>query len=180
MLGGIHTHKALLCVEYYEISTKFIHDLRLAHTKPEEVFRILPKYTINTNKEANNRPIDAEYFHQYVGLFDQEENVKYKYFNLHTLDVTLDEEFKAIGVDEFFKDLDFLKLLSNFTPEPDENISKFVFSNCNYFIVELVYDVSYDREGGYDCETSYDIIGYLDNNLNTVYFNGKDTKAESN
>jgi hypothetical protein len=171
MRAGIHKIKTLLGVELFEISNNFIHAIREKHPRPEQVFNFLPKYTINTNKEAHNQVVQAEWYHQFVGCFhDEPKNDKYLYFNIETLDATLREEISNVGIEDLLKDLDFKKILSNFTPENEENLSHFCFPHCNFLIVELTYETSYDHEGGYDCDMSFDVVGYFDSDLNAIYF----------
>jgi hypothetical protein len=79
---GISKIRCLLGVELFEISDKYIMELRQAHHNAKEVFDILPEYTINTNEGANNQPIITKYFHQFMGLGDTDSE-KYLYFNLH-------------------------------------------------------------------------------------------------
>jgi len=162
--------KSLFGVELYEISTNFIYKLREAHPRPDLAFNYLPEFTINTDEGANNRIIQADYFHQFVGLFENQENEKYLYFNLETLDATLNEEIKNVGIEELFKDFDFKKILSNFRPEIEESLSNFALPTCHYLIVEITYDVSYDHEGGYDCDLIIDILGYLNQDMQVIYF----------
>lgn len=53
------TVKALLGVELFEFPENFIYELRQKQKKQNKVFKYLPKYTINTNKDANGRPVEA-------------------------------------------------------------------------------------------------------------------------
>jgi len=167
-------HKCLLGVEVFEISDKYIHALRKAQeSNPERVFDVLPEYTINVNEGAQvkNGLIVARYYHQFVGMFEGKAE-KYLYFNLHTLDSQLDYEFSQCGKEEFFKDLDFKKILSYFTPQNCEDISHFAIPRENYLIVELTYTSSYDNySGATEYEMEADITGYLNGNLEPIYFN---------
>jgi hypothetical protein len=175
IMEGRSTIKCLLGVKLYEISEKFMYDLRQKHKNPEEVFKFLPRYTVNTNKEAHNSPVIAEYYHQFVGHFNNpnhENNEKYLYFDLETLDRHLENEIDESGVD-VFQDFDFKKIFlqSRFIPHTEDDLSKFVFPSTDYLIVEITYDSSYDYySGGYDCDIEYDITGYLNGNLEAVYF----------
>lgn len=172
MYGGETKIKTLLSVNLYEISTKFIYDLRNAHPDSERLFKFLPKYTINTNKNANNRIIYAQDFHQFVGFSENEENIKYLYFNFEAIDECLKEEIDNAGIENLFKDLDIKNILSNFTPENEKCLTNFSISRRKYLIVEITYDVTYDHiGGGSECDTYVDIVGYLDDNMNVKYFN---------
>lgn len=172
MREGIHKHLALLGVELFEISEKFIYNLRQSHPRPEKVFDYLPTYTTNSNDKQHNQPVLADAYHQFVGMFQNDnKNDKYLYFNLNTLDKTLEEEIANAGVEDLFKDFDFKKILSNFTPQFEGDISNFVFPFCNYLVIEMTYITSYDGySGGYDCDMELDIIGYLNNNLEIIKF----------
>ena len=173
-MEGRSTIKCLLGVNFYEISEKYLYDLRQKHKNPEKIFDFLPKYTTNTNKEAHNQPVRAEYYHQFAGHFlnpNHEKNEKYLYFDLQTLDRQLDEEIANSGADDLFDDFDFKKILSNFVPHTEDDLSKFVFPRAEYLIVEITYDVSYDYySGGYDCDREVDITGYLNGNLEPILF----------
>lgn len=167
MKEGTSKHLALLAVELYEISERFIYELREKQHQSQDVFNYLPEYTINKNKTANNQPIPAEYYHQFVGDFEPKgDGDKYLYFNLRTQDAVLQEEFSNSGIEDLFTDFDFEKLLSNFIPEPETNISGFVIPKTHYLVVELTYITSYDHySGGYEGELEIDVIGYLDHTL---------------
>jgi hypothetical protein len=170
------TIKCLLGVKLYEISEKFMYHIRrLKHKNPEKVFKFLPRYTINTNKEAHNQPIIAEYYHQFVGHFNNpnhEDNEKYLYFDLETLDRNLEVEIDDNGV-EIFQDFNFKKIFSQaeFIPHTEDDLFKFVFPVTRYLIIEITYETLYDYySGGYDCDVEMDIVGYLDENFQSVYF----------
>ena len=171
MREGISKHLALLAVELYEISDEFIYELREKQHPRQDVFERLPEFTINKNEGGCNQPIPAKYYHQFVGALKPDKNEKYLYFNLATLDSLLDEEISQGGIDDLFQGFDFEKFLSKFAPEPEGNISKFVFPTTHYLIVELIYTTNYDHySGGYDCDMDVDIVGYLDNNLQRTPF----------
>jgi len=171
-MEGISKIKCLLGVELYEISDKFIYNLRTAQKHRQNVFDYLPKYVLNTNAGQHNQPVTAEYHHQFVGLFSNDTTNDYHlYFSLETLDYTLEEEISNVGIEDLFKKFDFLKLLAKFVPQSEDDLSKFVFPRMNYLIVEITYDVTYDHDGGYDCDMDIDISGYLNDKLEPTYFN---------
>jgi len=172
MIGeGISKEKCLLAVELYNVSDKYIYNLREKQQHRRDVFEYLPTYTVNTNKGQHNQPMIADSFLQFAGNFKEHDDVNYLMFNLHTLDHQLEEEISNAGIEDLFKKLDFVKILSNFVPQSEDDLSKGVFPKVNYLIVEITYDVSYDGyNGGYDCDTDVDIIGYLGYNLKSTYF----------
>jgi len=166
MREGTSKHLALLAVELYEISEEFIYNLREAQHPRQDVFEHLPEFTINKNEGANNQPIVAKYYHQFVGALRPEKKEKYLYFNLSTQDNILHEEISNSGMEDLFQGFDFEKLLSKFKPEPEKKISGFVIPHIYYLVVELVYTTSQDHySGGYDCDMDIDVVGYLDYNL---------------
>ena len=173
MREGTTKYLTLLGVELYEISEKLIYDLRNSEPrKPENVFKHLPEYTINTNSGANNKPILAENFHQFIGfnLNENKDKEKYLYFNLKTADALLQEEIDNDGID-LFKNFNFKHLFRFFKPEPEENFRNFRIPITNYLVVELTYIVSYDHySGGYDCEMELDVVGFLNPMLQIQYF----------
>lgn len=171
MENGMTTLKTLMGVELYEISNNYIFKLREKQKNHNYVFNYLPKYTINTNETANNRPILAENFHQWVGSFLQEKSEKYLYFNLKTLDNNLQQEIDNSGIEDLFKIFDFKKILSFFTPHTEDDLSKFLVPTTYYLVIEITYDSSYDGfNGEYECDVIVDIIGYLNSNLEIYYF----------
>lgn len=172
MREGTSKYLALLGIELYEITERFIFELREKQHVAQDVFCYLPKYTINKNETAKRQPIEARYYHQFVGSLEPNgDGEKYLYFNLHTQDTVLAEEISNSGIEDLFNDLDFEKLLSAFKPEPQENLTKFVFPTTHYLVVEITYITSYDHfGGGYDCDMEIDIVGYLDHNLQRQKF----------
>ena len=171
MLGtGYSKEKCLLAVELYNISDKYINELRDVQEHRRDVFTYLPLYTINTNKGQCNQPMNADCFLQFAGNFREHDEATYLMFNLHTLDRQLEEEISQSGIEDLFKKFDFVKILSNFVPQSEDELSKGAFPKVNYLIVEITYNVSYDFEGGYDCDIDVDITGYLDNELQAKYF----------
>jgi hypothetical protein len=173
MREGTTKHLVLLGIELYEISEKLIYDLRNSEPrKPENVFKHLPEYTINTNPGANNKPILAENFHQFIGfnLNENKDKEKYLYFNLKTADALLQEEIDNDGID-LFKNFNFKHLFRFFKPEPEENFRNLRIPITNYLVVELTYLTSYDHySGGYDCDMEIDVVGYLNSMLQIQYF----------
>jgi hypothetical protein len=172
MREGIHKIKALLGIELFEISNNFMYKLRNSHPDPDDVFDFIPKYTINTNQEQHHQPMLAEYYMQFIGIVESESyNTKFLCFNVVPIDATLKEEIDNAGVEDLFKSFDFKKILSNFTPQCEDDISNFVFPHMSYLVIEMTYDVTYDHYGGgYDCEMELDIIGYLNNDLEQIKF----------
>ncbi len=172
MREGIHKIKALLGIELFEISNNFIFKLRESRPDPEWVFEMLPKYTVNTNPGQHHQPMLAEYYMQFIGTVKSESyNTKFLCFNVIPIDATLKEEIDNAGVEDLFKSFDFKKILSNFIPQCEDDISNFVFPHMNYLVVEMTYDVTYDHySGGYDCEMELNIIGYLNNDLEQIKF----------
>jgi len=171
MKEGKSVYKSLLGVELYEISNNYIYRLRNSHRDPDEVFEFLPEFTINTNNDGNNKIMPARYFHQYTGMIEESDNKKFLFFNLKTVDANLLEEISQAGIEDLFKNIDFKSILSNFIANTEEDHAKFVFPHTNYVVVETTYITSYDHySGGYDCDSSYDIIGYVDDEMNFKSF----------
>lgn len=167
MREGTSKHLALLAIELYEISEKFIYELREKQHESQNVFKYLPEYTINKNARANNRPIPATHYHQFSGtLIPDDDDTKHLFFNLNTQDSVLSEEISNSGIDDLFSGFNFEKLLSKFTPQTDDDLKKFVFPKTHYLVVELTYITSQDNySGGYDFDMDIDVVGYLDHNL---------------
>lgn len=163
--------RTIFGVEYYEISNNYIYELRLKNNRqPERVFSILPRFTINTNKDANNRLIEASYFLQFIG-FDKNDE-KYSFIDVQTFDNTLKEEINNTGVDEFFKNIDFKKLLEKIEPQTEEDMKAYQLSNTHFFIGEIEYFWSKNFETGYNelVDMKFNVIGYLDSNMNVNFF----------
>lgn len=179
-MAGISKVRCLLGVNLFEISNKYINELRLAHKNASEVFKILPTYTINLNETANRQPIIAEYYHQFIGLEgDDDKKVKHLYFNLKTIDEQLQEEISNVGAEDLFKDFDFKEILSRFTPLTDDDLKNYIFPQMHYLVIEIIYTTIQDyHSGAWEGEMELDIIGYLDYNLKFKDFNetSKDLK----
>ena len=164
-------YQALLGVEVFEISNEFIYKLHQKQHSRQDVFKYLPEYTINTHKEAAKQPIRAEHFHQFIGTLKPDNEEKYLYFNLKTLDSVLQEEIDQSGIECLFGQFNFEKMLNNFEPQHGEDIKNFVFPKTNYLVIETTYVTSIDYySGGYYCDMDIDIIGYLNNKHQIQYF----------
>lgn len=160
--------KCLLSVELFELSSNYINEIRKKHKRDDEVFELLPEFTLR----GDNHIIIAEYYLQFIGLEEVENPTKYLMFNLHTLDHQLDYEISQTGMEDLLKEIDFKNILSKFVPQSDDDMSKFAFPETNYLIVELTYNTYYDNySGATEGEMEIDITGYLNGNLEAVYFN---------
>lgn len=173
---GISKHRTIFGVVWYELSNDYIFELRHRNImNRDRVFDILPKYTINTNSGANNRLIDASYFLQFIGLdIDKKPDNVFSFINILPFDSILTDEINDIGVDEFFKNIDFKKLLlqSNIKSQNDDDFKAHQMPAVKFFIGEIQYTWSKDIESGYDelDDINLDVIGYLDNNMNSIFF----------
>lgn len=164
--------RAILNVELYEISENYIRELRDNYQNPKMVFSILPSYTINKNKGANNDLIEADYYLQFIGLFKETTDKKYIFVNLFTSDSLLNYEISQSGLTDLFKGIDFEKLLSVFTPRTDNDIKRHTIPSSDYLVVELTYINSQDYySGGWECDLEVDIIGYLNKKMEIQYYN---------
>lgn len=176
MREGVSKHRCLLGVQLYELSTNYMYEIREKQKNANRIFEgsLLPEYTINTNKEANNRPIKTDYFLQFVGVFkpeNYEANIKYSLFDVNTLDQLLDYEISNSGFDDLFKECDFKKLLSVFKPNTDEDMKHMAIPTTNYLVVEIIYTTTQDfYSGGWECESEIDVIGYLDSQMQLKKF----------
>jgi hypothetical protein len=149
-----------MSVELHEISENFIAELWKVHNNHKEVFDHLPEYSLR----GDGHLCDAGQYLQFVGQEEVREPQKIIFINIYPVDHQLDYEFGESGIVELFKDINFKALLAKtpFKPEPEENLSKFVFPTTNIMIVELRYLGSYDYySGGYDWEMQPDIVGFL-------------------
>jgi hypothetical protein len=162
------TIKCLMGVEFFEISDKYIYELRQKHINQRELFGFLPKYTLNLNEGQHNQPIFAEYYHQFMGSSDSHV-AKYWYFDLKPLDNQLEYELGYEDIEKLFKDYDFKKILSNFTPHSDDDISHHVIPQIHYLIVEMIYTGGgkFDDD---DFDLEIKITGYLNKDLQPIYF----------
>ena len=168
----ITRHIALVGIELFDVSNNFIYKLSQNRPMPYQIFNVLPKYTINTNKGGLNRIMLAEEFLQFVGMFETDrDNPKYLMFNVNTLESLLNEEMNQAGIEDLFKDYDFKEVLSHFAPQKEEDLEQFVFPHVNYLVVELQYDGGFDHEGIYDCDMHVEITGYLNDIMELEEFN---------
>jgi hypothetical protein len=167
MREGISKIQCLLGVEIYNVSANFICKLRETHKNPEEAFDYLPEFTLGND----NKLVRAEEYHQFIGFETVEMPEVFLYFDLRTLDRLLQNEIDNSGLVDLFNDQKFIKYLMPFTPEKQENISNFVFPQVNYLIVELIYETTYDHySGGCDCEMTAEVIGFLNSNFSSQFF----------
>ena len=165
------TYRCILNVEFYEISENYIRELRNNYQNPKMVFSILPSYTINKNKDANNDLIEADYYLQFIGLSKETTDEKYIFVNLFTSDSLLDYEIRQSGLTDLFKGIDFEKILSVFTPRTDDEIKRHSIPSSDYLVVELNYIKSQDYySGGWECDLDIDIIGYLNKKMEIQYY----------
>lgn len=170
---SIEKFRTIFGVEYYEISNDYIYELRLKNNRhPERVFSILPRFTINTNEGANNRLIDASYFLQFVGFDNNDKDKKHVFINVQAFDNNLKDEINNLGEDEFFKDIDFNKLLEKITPQTDDDMKTYQLPDTHFFIGEIEYDWSRDLESGsYELDDlRFKVIGYFDSKMNSIFF----------
>ncbi len=173
MMEGTHKYLALLGVELHEISNNFIYELRNSRPRHDDVFKILPTYTLNSCNKGKNHLILAEAHHQFIGNFkhNDDANEKYIYINIKTADALLEEEIANSGIEDLLKGFDFKHLCRFFKPEPEENFKNFRIPTINYLVVELTYITSYDHySGGYETDMEIDVVGYLNSMLQLQYF----------
>jgi hypothetical protein len=163
---GTSTVRCLLAVEVYELSENYIFELKEGRKKPNSIGDILPEYTINTNEGQHNQPMNADYFLQFVGL-DYVKNPKNcLLFNLRTFDSILQEEISNVGIEDLFNDYDFKKLLSVFKPHTDDDMKRYSMPYTYYMVVDVVFETTQDYySGGWECESSVNIVGYLDDKM---------------
>lgn len=170
--------KTLLSVKLFEVSNNFIYNLSKDKPRHDKVWDLLPKYTINNNDGANNRPVIADWYLQFVGTHEDINNKKYLLFDLDTQDEILNEDIAQAGIEDLFKDFDFNKLLSVFKPQPETDITNFNFPKTNYIVVELNY-----LTGGFDyyeTELVVNIKGYLDDNMMFTHYDLLDDAKKYN
>lgn len=167
-MEGVSVLTALLGVEVFNVSEQHIHNLRIKGYNKNRIFDDLPEYTINTNEKACGQPVKAEYYHQHMGFTLPKKDLSFVYFNMASCDSILDDEMSNAG-DEMFDDFDFNEILKPFIPTyvVDEKEGNYFKTKTNYIIVELRYITSQDHlSGGWECEVEYDIVGYLDADMN--------------
>ena len=159
--------KCLLGVELFELSSNYINEIRKKHKRDDEVFELLPEFTLR----GDNKVVIAEYYLQFIGLEVVECPEKFLMFNLLTLDHQLDYEMTQGSIEDLLKEIDFKKILSAFVPQSDDDMSKFAFPEIHYLIVELTYNTYYDNySGATEGEMEIDITGYLNKNLEAISF----------
>ena len=162
-----NTTRHLVRVEIVKISSEYIYDLRSDKKNKDSIFTLLPQYTINKNDGANNCPIPADAYLQFVG-FSKDDFVGQEYL-LFDLDV-LDEELRSlvdgnIGDIIEIENIDFEKILKPFNYNTEEDLKKINFPKSNYIIVEIEHLSSHDYYDGYDYNYNFSIIGYLDEQM---------------
>ena len=160
------SHLAIATVDAYTIWNKDVYQLRQKYKWRESLWKQLHPWAINNNETANNRPIEAQYFHQFLGTIEEDDD-EYSaiLFDIKTDDEILQEEISMVGVEEAFVNVDFKKIFTNF------EIIDYEFRYRRLRTpIYLIVDYSWVGEGE-DFESEIDVIGYLDNNLDKKLFN---------
>jgi hypothetical protein len=159
-----------MSVELHEISENFIAELWKVHKNHNEVFDHLPEYCLRADGHLSR----ADEYLQFIGIEEVREPQKIIFVNIYPVDHQLDYEFGESGIAELFNEINFKALLDKtpFKPEPEENLSKFVFPTTNIMIVELCYSSSFDYyNGADDWEMEPGIVGFLNpNTFSPQYF----------
>jgi len=162
----IQKHLAIASVDAYTIWNNNIYELYEKYHRRESVWKQLHPWAINKNETANGRPITAEYYHQFMGNFEQDiDEHSAILFDITTADEILQEEINQIGVEEAYANVDFEKIFANFEIIDYEFRYRRLRSPI-YLIVEYSWDGD-----GEDFEANIDVIGYLDKNLEKVLWN---------
>lgn len=165
-----NVHRGLVGISLYELSNNYIHKLRSSKFKPDAWHTLVPEYTIATTESGKNIIHPCEYYLQFVGFTETPENEKYLVFDLNSIDNLINEEVSASDWDDFFKDVDFKKILDVFPKQTDYDMKNHSMPRFNYLVVDLEYDFSYDHDGGYDSEMYVNVVGYLNHNMELVKF----------
>jgi len=163
--------RTLLGVELYEFTENDIYEIRKNHKTGEHFFKQMPKWTLNKNKnDKNNKPlntiIESNYYLQYVGIFPpkkENNDIKYWLFNFNEFDTLLNIEISEIGIERLVDNIDFEKILLVFKPITRNEFASRIIPNTNYLVFEITYNNYYSD--GWETDVSYDIIGYLDENM---------------
>jgi hypothetical protein len=174
---GVTKIRGLIAIEVFEVSDSFIYYMRQNELRKENIWDRFPEYTINMNEGANGEPIPARYYLQFAGSFEPkegEEENKYLLFNINPCDIFIDEEFREGGTEYMFEGHDFREILKPFLPTiPIKDIKSFNYfrAPAQYIIMEITYITNHDYySGGYDTDVEYEVIGYLDKDLNKVLY----------
>ena len=153
----MQTHLAIATVDVYRIWNNNIYQLYEKYHRRESVFSQLHPWAINGNENANNRPIPAEYYHQFMGNFEQDfDEHSAILFDIGVDDEIVAEEINQIGIEEAFANVDFEKIFSNFEIIDYE----FRYRRLRppiYLIVEYSW-----WGDGEDFEAHIDVIGYFE------------------
>lgn len=161
------THSTLLGIRIYDIDTNFIYEMKKNRHKSIDIFDVLPQYTFGNDNDI----IESEYYHQFTGLVENEENKIYTFFDIEPLCDNLNYEIDSIGKLEFLNNikLDFKKIIDIIPHQQSDDIRKGYFNKLHYIIINISYDTNYDNYGGgYDTDVDYKIYGYLDENMNKI------------
>lgn len=150
----------------YHLSESYLRSLRQNQKQNQNIFDYLPKFAINNNGKL----IDAEYYHQFTGFGDFGDE-KFYFLDISTLDSSLNNDFSDLTINEVFGNLDFLKYIHFFDVNTEKDLSNFVLPNTHYLIIETTYNGGYDScTGDSDFNADYNIIGYLNKNMDKILF----------
>lgn len=159
------THKALLGLEITEVSTDLIYRMRKEKFNPDSIFDFLPEFVLIDNNTIQ----PSEYYLQFVGFEENEENRTYYLLNVNTLDHTLDYEIGNYGVEELLNQLNVQNILNKLQISQQETVKYQAFPRVNYLVVDMIINNYYDSYGGgYECDIEYKLSGYLDKDLNLI------------
>lgn len=158
-------HTGLLGIRIYEIDTKLIYEIKKNKKGNLRTNGLLPRYTFGNEDNI----IDAEYYLQFVGLSETEENKNFFLFDISTLDDIIDEEIRNLGEEEFLNNFNLKEIINKLEIKNIEEFKLHCQDVTNYLIIDINYDRYDDFQfGGYEYDISYKLVGYLDKDMNKI------------
>lgn len=147
------TYKTLLGLNIYQISSKYIEEVRKLNPQREKFRDNIPTYCITDTKITL-----SEYHFQ----FTSENKENWILFNIEYRHPILEHEISATDEGDFINEINLFDFIKNIPFLSEEQYRKSL-PIPGYIIIEVTYTNSYDyHSGGYDCEVEFNIIKLLE------------------
>ena len=109
---GITKELNIINIKILELSNKYLFDMRNKFNSSEKFLISYPPFVINHKGNL----IETESYLQFIGLFDDKREEKFKFIDITYNDENLSEEFSYNGIVSCFKEIDFNKISHNSIP----------------------------------------------------------------
>lgn len=147
------THKTLLGLNIYKISSDYIEKVRELNPQREKFAKNIPEYCVTNNGIT---------FSEYCFQFTSESKEEWLLFDVAYQHPLIEHEIDEIGSEDFFEKINLSEFIKTL-PFVTEKEYKKSIPIPTYIVIEIVYINSYDpHTGEYDCEVEYRILRQLE------------------